>query len=618
MYGSTTVKKRIQNAISVLNNAYDKMPSTKGCLEHINKPESEGGCGAWCCLLPGEIVYTSKGPMPIEDIRPGDLVWGKDGFQKVLTTMSRLVDKQCCEIKCRYGRSLRVTLDHPICANLFPRKSKPPKIDLDHFIRADELETGDSKRYYQHYVFVPSMTSIFTEEADHIYINLQDWIDCYIHEGMVFSTNRKRGKSFAPSLKLDEEWLFMLGLYLAEGSLSEHSVDFHISSDESELADSIIAFAKVLNVSYHDKINRGKSRTIRLLSTVLSKLFSAICGRYCDKKFINRNFFGLILPYRKLVYQIEQGYYAGDGKKSDGYSFVTCSQMLAYQMIFINQCYGEYRFLGITKINREDRKTAYQCYVNESVKHHHWYSDKNGIHLPVDSVDLFEYSGPVYDIEVENSHRFTTLIGDVHNCKLMNPSVLYIEFLNSWNHVVSNWPDKKIGDLIEKSLRNYLFDQKIKGCVFFDNESNMCSHHDHRPYSCRAYGIVPDEEFKPRYERLKVIYPDVPYQCNLVETEDGSKVTTKDTDFWWKEVLQAEKAIGIKNEYINDESHGSYRTYHDHILIHLFGEENLEKLSLARINLNKEEKEKVIQQMMSAYNNIKEKMNNGSIKSEDT
>lgn len=190
-------------------------------------------------------------------------------------------------------------------------------------------------------------------------------------------------------------------------------------------------------------------------------------------------------------------------------------------------------------------------------------------------------------------------------CQLQNPQVLYSEFLYTWNHVVNNWNDNQIGDLIEACLHNYLFDTPVKGCVFFDKESKKCSQHDTRPYNCRVYGIIPDEEFRPRYERLKVLNNDVQYQCQLVETADGSKVTPKNTEDWWKQIRSVEMAIGIKEDLITDEPEGSYRTYHDHILLHLFGEELLENLTAIRMSDDKEAKEATIRVMMQSYYNLK-------------
>lgn len=190
-------------------------------------------------------------------------------------------------------------------------------------------------------------------------------------------------------------------------------------------------------------------------------------------------------------------------------------------------------------------------------------------------------------------------------CRTQFPSVLYVEFIQSWRYVTSKWDDSKILNLIKASLRNYLFPEPNRGCVFFDKDKNLCSQHEVRPFNCRIYGITPEEEFKPRYERLKVINPQARDQCGLVSTEDGSKVTTKDTDFWWNLVKMSEKAIGIKEDLITDEPHGSYRAYHDHILIHLFGEDHLEKLSDIRTHCSDEAKEQVLEAMISALENFK-------------
>lgn len=209
-------------------------------------------------------------------------------------------------------------------------------------------------------------------------------------------------------------------------------------------------------------------------------------------------------------------------------------------------------------------------------------------------------------------------------CKTQNPQVLYSEFLNSWNHVSHSWTDEQIAVLIENCLRKYLFPNKDKGCVFLDKSKNLCSQHETRPFNCRTYGIIPEEEFKPRYERLKVIYPDARDQCNLVSTNNGHKVTTEDMDRWWLELNGIEYGIGIKKELVNDQPQGSYRTYHDHILIHVLGDAGMENLSQLRKTGQPQEKEHTIIRVMDALRKFKEKKsantegNDSSTKSEDT
>lgn len=49
MHGASKNKQTYEDSRKLLNYIYSKIPDTTGCLEHISKPESEGGCGAWCC-----------------------------------------------------------------------------------------------------------------------------------------------------------------------------------------------------------------------------------------------------------------------------------------------------------------------------------------------------------------------------------------------------------------------------------------------------------------------------------------------------------------------------------------------------------------------------------------
>ena len=188
-------------------------------------------------------------------------------------------------------------------------------------------------------------------------------------------------------------------------------------------------------------------------------------------------------------------------------------------------------------------------------------------------------------------------------CTYQTPQVLYIEFLHTWDFVVRNFPFAQITNLVERCLRKYLFDNADKSCVFFYKSNKLCQQHETRPLNCRIYAITPDEEFIPRYERLKVIYPDIRPQCNLVSTVSGEIVSKKNIDDWWLQLKSIEMSIGIKKEFITDESHGSYRTYHDHLLLHILGETGLEYLSYMRISSTAIEKEQTIKNTLKAFSN---------------
>jgi len=205
-------------------------------------------------------------------------------------------------------------------------------------------------------------------------------------------------------------------------------------------------------------------------------------------------------------------------------------------------------------------------------------------------------------------------------CLLQSPQVLYSEFLNAWQYTMSNFSLDEIIEIIEKSVRNYIAGNVIKGCVYFNKKDRLCSIHKVRPYPCRIYGITPKEEFQKRFEATKKQFKDSPdadvrEQCNLVSTLNGKKVKTQDTDRWWRSLNRIETGLGIDKNKINDGPGGSYRSYHDHILLEIMPNDVLVELQTVRLMESKEEKELAVQAFMKEF---KERINVTKEKSKDT
>tara|TARA_Y100000034_G_C6817553_1_gene367949 strand:- start:218 stop:958 length:741 start_codon:yes stop_codon:yes gene_type:complete len=199
-------------------------------------------------------------------------------------------------------------------------------------------------------------------------------------------------------------------------------------------------------------------------------------------------------------------------------------------------------------------------------------------------------------------------------CELQQPQVLHIEFLYAWRNVISNWKLEEILNLIQAALRSYLSERTTKPCVFWDSETKLCKHHETRPLSCRQYAITPEEEFRPRYERLKILYQDDPTavfmdQCNLVSTVNGKKVTRRDTSAWWDKLTKIEEDNGVSKKMIHDQPGGSYRTYPEHILIHVFSESVISQLQTLKQFGEPAEREYVACSLMNAAKSKLEKLN---------
>ena len=185
-------------------------------------------------------------------------------------------------------------------------------------------------------------------------------------------------------------------------------------------------------------------------------------------------------------------------------------------------------------------------------------------------------------------------------CQNQNPNLVYCEFLRTWNHILKTWDGDKIISLVERALQNYLSDLPVKGCIFRNEETHLCDIHKYRPLSCMLYAITPKEEFDERLEKIKARYKGqigafFRDQCPLVETVNGKKVTTKDTDKWWTELKEIERSIGIEESHIVDRFGGTYLTFHDHLLIYLLPEYLFNNLASVRQYGNIADKHKVIE-----------------------
>jgi Fe-S-cluster containining protein len=184
-------------------------------------------------------------------------------------------------------------------------------------------------------------------------------------------------------------------------------------------------------------------------------------------------------------------------------------------------------------------------------------------------------------------------------CSVQNPQLLYCEFLRTLNEIMSNWSAKDFVNLIERSLRTYLSDLPTKGCIFWNKNTKLCRCHQVRPLACYLYSIESDEEFIPKMARMKEIYKNNPLaifidQCRKCKTKDGTVVSKKESDELWSELVEIELCIGIEKEKINDGFDGTYRTFHDHLLIFLLPDYMLENLTKVRKFGTSEEKEQVI------------------------
>lgn len=172
-------------------------------------------------------------------------------------------------------------------------------------------------------------------------------------------------------------------------------------------------------------------------------------------------------------------------------------------------------------------------------------------------------------------------------CKSQNPSLHYVEFLYAWKNIQDTYDKESRLNLIVRAIKNYLNNSFKKGCIFFI-PGKGCTTYNHRPFACRMYGVVPEENWNAKWKALKESMGDnfdIAPQCPHVKTKSGNPITKKQEDKWYDHIKKCEKELGVSESYIklHDRFGGPYRTFHDHILIELFDDSFLSKLSAVRL-----------------------------------
>ncbi len=191
-------------------------------------------------------------------------------------------------------------------------------------------------------------------------------------------------------------------------------------------------------------------------------------------------------------------------------------------------------------------------------------------------------------------------------CSKQNAQVLYCEFIRTWKYILDYWSSEQIADLIEVAMENYVSSLPTKGCIFWDKETKLCKQHKSRCYNCFLYGITPEEEFRPRYKKLKAFYKDNPLavikdQCKLISTINGKEITKSRTTVWWKRLIEIERSLGIKKKDISDKPGGSYLTYHDHLLLQVCSDVIMQQLQMLRVYATDIEKYVAIKGIMDGF-----------------
>ena len=380
------------------------------------------------CLEENELIWTSRGLVPIKNTEVGDEVLnhlgGLSSITKVMNNgFQELLGIETANFK---GDPLLVTPNHT-CIRVSKEEATAKLPYLVSRLRGDkELPTIDSRAKIRHQkdkfdISLEEVSARDLTQGDYIlYPVIKHRDNTPLNNTTSKITSQSRTISELP---LSVDFCRVYGLFLAEGSTSGGK---HLSTVKWTLhlneADTLGYFIqKTLedlglpsSLTLYPENNKS---TVTCCSSELARGLT---------KWFGRGSSGKSLPFEALQWEKElqlaliQGYYEGDGCKKRNIA-PTVSRHLAYSLFNLAVQAGLrpsilYRKAYISK--GVSHKESWYTELCKQDRHCRFFQEVNGVNYYWSKITKVtkNVTSRVFDIEVKDSHSFTTKLGAVHNC----------------------------------------------------------------------------------------------------------------------------------------------------------------------------------------------------------
>ncbi len=377
------------------------------------------------CLIGEEVIHTNYSLKKIKDIREGDLVYThKNKWKKVTKIFKRHYSGKIYKIRPWYfTEGLKTTLEHPFyaikaykcswikglckngCSKLSECKNKRFEKYIREWVPSSELKEGD-------FLIYPRFKVILDKKNFH-------------------------------GIKITPEFCRLLGYYLAEGyTIGEEAIGFSFSKDENNYIEEVIYLINKYFNKEKFKIDERKGKDIIFYSKNLNNFFKNFYNsnvkRACSKSLPQ---FMLNLPLNKQV-EIFRGWYRGDkgytvSRESMNQMKIICLRLGIIPNIYLDEV-EKYEKRGKHFINGRKIKANNNLYsfhnlsffedkfnlLTEDIfskfktkmyRRHGWF-DNEYIYIPIRKIEIHDYTGEVYNLEVEGDNSYVSEFACVHNC----------------------------------------------------------------------------------------------------------------------------------------------------------------------------------------------------------
>ena len=410
----------------------EEMLSSELMLYCNNFPET------FCCH-PDNLIFTDSGFKKITDITMSDkLLTHCNRFRDIEKIMSRNFKGELTGIELNNSRAdiPYFTNEHPI---LCMKKNEAKKIKgVKYFgyspihlnIEPQWREVGDIEKG-------DFIAYSFPENNNHCnddkYYFINDFIKINRNykvypDGRIKAQNRIDQKGCPEFVNIDNDFARFLGLYFAEGSYSQSTINFSLHAKEQEYSDFIINYIdKNLGFNYKVSVN-GNQRRIDISSYIFGRWLISKIGHSAAYKNIPDFMYN---QPKHIKESFIRGIFEGDAcftKNGIRLELATKIGIMNLKML-MNQI-GYYptfskvftkRTEGLSSNYYSLALSASQCEIlfnkkRNTLLNKNYIEHKGKIFYKVDGIHKKEYNGKVYNFEVEEDHSYVSSFLTVHNC----------------------------------------------------------------------------------------------------------------------------------------------------------------------------------------------------------
>ena len=420
------------------------------------------------CLLPNTYLHSNPGMKMIKDISIGGLVYTHKGrYQKVKKIYKRPYKGKIINIKPYYFRiGLKTTPEHPFlgikshkyCSTMgcktickkdcaFIKRQGCPHRYFENYqpqwIQAKDIENGDI-------LIFPRFNTITKDIKE---IKLSYYLSkkrFRVFRNKIACNQGRIDKELPDTVKIDKSFCRLIGYYISEGYTDNRdSISFCFKRNERKyIRDLKSLMKKILGLSSPRIYKRKNADSIEIIyfSKILAKVFSKL---FYNHPTIKRAYtkhlppWMLNLPLEKQV-EIFKGWWRGDTGCTSSRELMNQMKIILLRLKIIpsisekstedfNKKYihkignriihaqhDQFIFHGLSFFQDlfgllKDPSFNQKRFKAKLTRRHGWIDEKY-IYIPVRDIEIENYEGEVYNLEVEKDNSYVTEFATIHNC----------------------------------------------------------------------------------------------------------------------------------------------------------------------------------------------------------